>query len=293
MQSVQPGILTEETQLARYLMFSINSIDDIPAALLSLQANTNTQEMVIGLGQSLVTCLNINIPGLHVLTAHSVKGIDIPSSPMALWCWLRGSDRGEIFHQSRFIENLLMPAFILDDIIDSFQYNNNHDLSGYVDGTENPVGEDAVNAAVVQDANAAMNGSSYVVFQQWLHDFDELEGMTGEHRDNVIGRRLRDNEELSEAPETAHVKRSAQESFTPEAFMLRRSMPWVDGNNGGLAFVAFGRSLDAFESVLNRMLGNDDDVCDALFEFTRPISSACFWCPPVCNGKINLSALKL
>ena len=293
MQSVQPGILAEETRLARYLLFSISSVADIPTALQDLQANIDTRTTVVGLGQSLISCLDKSIPGLHVLPAHSVKGIDVPSTPVALWCWLRGSDRGEIFHRSRFIENLLMPAFMLDDVVDSFQYDNNHDLSGYEDGTENPVGEDAINAAVVQDASDAMNGSSFVVFQQWVHDFDHLDDMTTEQQDNIIGRHIHDNEEFDEAPESAHVKRAAQESFDPEAFLLRRSMPWADGSNGGLAFVAFGHSLQAFESIMDRMLGNEDGISDALFEFTRPISNACFWCPPVSDGRINLSELGL
>jgi putative iron-dependent peroxidase len=36
------------------------------------------------------------------------------------------------------------------------------------------------------------------------------------------------------------VKRTAQECFSPEAFILRRSTQWSNGNAGGLNFVAFG-----------------------------------------------------
>ena len=64
---------------------------------------------------------------------------------------------------------------------------------------------------------------------------------------------------------SAHVKRVAQESFESEAFMIRRSMPWVEGMEVGLFFVAFGKSFNAFEVVLNRMLGNEDSISDALF----------------------------
>jgi putative iron-dependent peroxidase len=117
--------------------------------------------------------------------------------------------------------------------------------------------------------------------------------MTTEEQDNVIGRHISDNEEFDEAPESAHVKRAAQESFEPEAFVLRRSMPWADGMNAGLVFVAFGKSFDAFEAILNRMLGNEDSISDALFTFTRPISGAYYWCPPVKAGKLDLSVLGL
>jgi putative iron-dependent peroxidase len=109
----------------------------------------------------------------------------------------------------------------------------------------------------------------------------------------MIGRTKQGDIELADAPPTAHVKRAAQESFQPEAFLLRRSMPWADGTGEGLVFVAFGRTLDAFEAILGRMLGVEDGVVDALFRFTAPISGDTFWCPPVVQGRLDLSALGL
>ena len=117
--------------------------------------------------------------------------------------------------------------------------------------------------------------------------------MTAKQQDNAIGRRKRDNVELSSAPASAHVKRTAQESFAPEAFVLRRSMPWADEMDSGLVFVAFGKSFDAFEAQLRRMVGAEDGIADALFRFTRPVTGAHFWCPPVRAGRIDLRAVGL
>lgn len=75
--------------------------------------------------------------------------------------------------------------------------------------------------------------------------------------------------------------------------MLRRSMSWAESLEGGLVFVAFGKSFNAFEAVLNRMLGNEDAISDALFKFTRPISGSYFWCPPVKDNKLDLRVLGL
>jgi putative iron-dependent peroxidase len=94
--------------------------------------------------------------------------------------------------------------------------------------------------------------------------------------------------ELTDAPESSHVKRTAQESFAPEAFLMRRSMPWNDATRSGLMFVAFGRSLDAFEAQLNRMVGAEDGIVDALFRFTKPVTGAYFWCPPVSGKHLDL-----
>jgi putative iron-dependent peroxidase len=117
--------------------------------------------------------------------------------------------------------------------------------------------------------------------------------MATAEQDNMIGRRRSDNAELDDAPESAHVKRTAQESFTPPAFVLRRSMPWVQGLDSGLMFVAFGCTLDAFEAQLRRMAGLDDGVVDALFQMSRPITGAYFWCPPMRHGQLDLRAVGL
>lgn len=287
----QPGILATETRLSRYLVFSIASQEAIPDALAALAGSIDCENTVVGLGQSLVMVTGKQIPGLRLFPAASGSGIEVPSTPSALWCWLRGKDRGELYHRSRDLEALLSPAFVLDDALDSFQYDANRDLSGYEDGTENPEAEDAVNAAIVQNQGAGLDGSSFVVVQQWLHDFDVLDGMSRSQQDNIVGRHISDNEEFDEAPASAHVKRAAQESFHPEAFILRRSMPWADGMTAGLYFVAFGKSFDAYEAILNRMLGHEDNIVDGLFQFSRPLTGAYFWCPPIKDGSLDLSAL--
>ncbi|MFC1791822.1 Dyp-type peroxidase, partial [Gemmatimonadota bacterium] len=167
------------------------------------------------------------------------------------------------------------------------------DLSGYEDGTENPEEEEAITAGLVQGAGPEMDGSSFVAAQRWIHELSLFQRMPEEERDNVIGRRASDNEELEDAPESAHVKRTAQENFEPEAFVVRRSMPWAEADSEGLVFVAFGGTLDAFEAQLTRMSGLEDGVVDALFRFSRPVTGAYFWCPPVKDGRLNLGVVGL
>ncbi len=128
--------------------------------------------------------------------------------------------------------------------------------------------------------------------QPLLHDLDYFKSLPQAEQDNIIGRRLSDNEELDDAPESAHVKRTAQESFDPEAFLLRRSMPWADIDDCGLMFVAFGHSVAAFEAQLERMTGAKDGTTDAMFRFSRPITGNYHWCPPVANNQLDLSLIQ-
>jgi putative iron-dependent peroxidase len=215
----------------------------------------------------------------------------VPSTPAALWCWLRGNDRGELVHRTRTIVQSVAPVLQLQHTIDGFRYKLGFDLSGYEDGTENPKGAAAIKAAVVSGHGAGLDGGSFVAVQQWVHDLDTLETMTTKEQDHTIGRRKRDNKELGKAPASAHVKRTAQERFDPTAFIVRRSMPWADAHQAGLVFVAFGHSFDAFNALLRRMVGADDGIVDALFTFTRPVSGSYFWCPPMKNGSLDFRAV--
>ena len=293
MSSPQPGILAPIPGLARYLEFTAVPDRDPAAALRGLASRQSGEDAVIGLGPGLVRGLGRGIAGLRSFPSLSGPGCEVPATQGDIWVWLRGSDRGRIAHAAREVARLLDPAFRCARVVDGFRYESGLDLTGYEDGTENPTGEDAVAAAIVGGAGPGLDGASFVAQQLWAHDLDHFESLDQGERDNIIGRRLSDNEELDDAPASAHVKRTAQESFEPEAFVVRRSMPWSDATGEGLMFVAFGKSLDAFEAQLRRMAGLEDGIVDGLFRFSRPHSGGYYWCPPLSEGRLDLSALGL
>jgi putative iron-dependent peroxidase len=70
-------------------------------------------------------------------------------------------------------------------------------------------------------------------------------------------------------------------------------MPWGGVSEHGLYFVAYGESLDRFEQVLTRMVGHEDGIVDGLFSFTRPTTGGYYWCPPLRDGRLDLTALGL
>ncbi|MFC1662103.1 Dyp-type peroxidase [Gemmatimonadota bacterium] len=296
MGTYQPGIMLPVPECCRYLTFGLVPGADPAKALEALRDHGVGEDMVVGLGQSVVLSLGKSVPGLRPFPSLVGPGIDIPATPAALWIWLRSHDRGELVHRANGLKRLLGPGFRLDEAVDGFKHDETpeglgRDLSGYEDGTENPEGEEAMEAALVKDGGPDMAGSSFVAAQRWVHELSIFQAMGESERDHVIGRRHSDNEELEDAPQSAHVKRTAQEDFEPEAFVIRRSMPWADSREEGLMFVAFGSSLDAFEAQLTRMSGLEDGISDALFRFSRPVTGGYFWCPPVSGGKLNLSAI--
>lgn len=288
----QPGVLSPVPREARFLELDL-APGASAAVLLSRLASLDIDaDLLVGIGRSLALAAGADVPGLLVHPHHVGPGFEVPSTPTALWLRVVGEDRGHILHRSREILAALGDTVTVERVIDAFRYRGGDDLSGYEDGTENPVGDAAVAAAVCQDGGPGIAGSSFVAAQQWVHDLDVFEAKSPLERDHTFGRRHSDNEELDDAPDSAHVKRTAQEDFEPEAFMVRRSMPWTDGTRMGLVFLAFGKSFDAYSAVLRRMVGLDDGITDGLFTFTRPISGGFWWCPPVVDGKLDLRALE-
>jgi putative iron-dependent peroxidase len=289
--SSQPGILAPLPRVARHLTLRLTEPELARAALGALGGLDVADDVVVGLGPSLLSAAGFTVPGLHELARPEGAAVEVPVTPRAVWLWLRGDDTGALIVRGRELAAQLSPMLEVEEAVDSFVHLDSRDLSGFEDGTENPEGEAAEAAALCRGRGADLEGSSFVVVQRWVHDLDRLSALDTAAQSRLIGRDKVTNEELADAPASAHVKRTEQESFDPPAFVLRRSMPWSSGREHGLVFVAFGASLRAFDLLLRRMVGADDGVVDGLFSFTRPVTGAAFWCPPVRDGRLNLAAL--
>jgi putative iron-dependent peroxidase len=220
-------------------------------------------------------------------------GVAFPSTQGWIWAFLSGNDATELHDRARALRSVLGEGFTLREEVATFQYRNGRDLTGFEDGTENPKDERAIAAAIVSGQGDALDGSSFAAIQRYVHDLDGFARLSTSAKENVIGRSLETNEELASAPASAHVKRTAQESFDPPAFVVRRAMPWGGSTEHGSYFLAYGESLDRFERLLARMAGHEDGIVDGLLGITRPVTGGYYWCPPVREGRVHLAALGL
>jgi putative iron-dependent peroxidase len=272
---------------SRYLTFELSKGSD-RSTIKTLLSSLTINDMVVGLGPELMGSLDLEIPGMKEMPEFICRDETLPRQTNNLWIWLKGDNPGDLLHRSQQIVDSLSNCFALTSCNDGFFYSDGRDLTGYVDGTENPQGEDALSVSLIENPNSAINQSSFVSVQQWQHNFSRFNQLTVEQQDDLIGRHKSSNEEFESAPNSAHVKRTAQESFTPEAFLLRRSMPWINSMDSGLMFVAFANSFYPFESILNRMTGSEDGIVDGLFEISRPINGAYYWCPALNKNRLCL-----
>jgi putative iron-dependent peroxidase len=278
----QPGILSAVTPAARYIVLDVPpdiSAKDVAGQLRELRID---EGLIVGLGEPLLRALDIANPAVRTFPALAGPGCAIPSTQGSILLMTRGEDHGDtLLAMQRAMAALGRGLRIVEDVA-AFRHGTGRDLTGYEDGTENPTGDKGIAAAIAAD------GSSYVAVQRWIHDLGGFEKLSPAERNAVFGRDRESNDELADAPPSAHVKRTAQEDFEPAAFMVRRSMPYGTVTEHGLYFVAYGHSFDAFEAVLHRMIGRDDGIVDGLFQFSRPVSGGYYWCPPTRDGCLAL-----
>ena len=284
-RNAQPAILEERPPVGRTLLFRIAPQSDVRAALRKLRDGLSLDCGTVGVGEPLALALGKRIDGLRTFPAMSGAACSVPSTQEALCFLLRGPDRGIVFDLTQAIRELLDDAFLLVDSNDTFTYHGGRDLTRFEDGTENPKGDDAADAALRED------GASFLVLQRWVHDLSRFRNLDEEDREMLIGRRAESNEEIEDAPPSAHIKRTEQESFDPPLFMLRKSMPWASATNEGLEFITHVAALDTFEIMMRKMVGHDDGIVDGLFTFSRPVTGGYYWCPPVKGDRLDLGAL--
>lgn len=287
----QSAILKPVAAVGTALVFDTDPGVDPRPGLEALRDQPSDGKVIIGIGAPLALAARAKIEGLRGFPALSGVGVAFPSTQGALWVFVRGDERGVVLDRAMAIQRKLGTGWRLLEEVDAFRYREGRDLTGYEDGTENPKDDAAVEAAVIAKGADGVVGGSFVAVQRYVHDLARFEGLDPPARDAIIGRRADTNEEIPDAVATAHVKRSAQESFDPPAFMVRRSMPWGDVREHGLLFVAFVESLDRFERVLRRMAGLDDGDVDGLLGITRAISGGYYFCPPMKDGRLDFRAL--
>lgn len=285
MPATQPAILRSVPPAARFVTFALQDAAEAATALRRLSEGPHDEHLVIGLGAPV---LSGKVAGLRPFPSDLSL---FPSTQAAVWAFFAHPNRGAAFDAGRGLARVLGRAFRAIEEVDAFTYRKGRDLSDFEDGTENPKGDEAVLAAVIDGMGPGRDGGSFVAVQRWVHDLDAVEAMPLEAREAIIGRRQVSNEEIADAPESAHVNRTAQESFDPAAFILRRSMPWGGIAEHGLYFVAYGESLDRFERQLRRMAGRDDGIVDGLMAFSRAVTGGYYFCPPLHDARLDMSIL--
>lgn len=138
MMTPQSAIIEAVPACARYYEFRVKALDDA-VRVLSLLANNSGDGHVIGIGTNLIAAMNQHVEGLRAFPKFDNAPVIVPSTQADLWLWVRGDDMSGVFERGRALRALIERGFELFDATNAFCFKGGHDLTGYEDGTENPL----------------------------------------------------------------------------------------------------------------------------------------------------------
>jgi putative iron-dependent peroxidase len=170
------------------------------------------------------------------------------------------------------------------DEVHGFRYFDDRDLIGFVDGTENPRGEAAIDAVLVGEEDAAFAGGSYVIVQKYLHDLNGWNALSTEAQERIIGRKKLSDIELDDSvkPTSAHSALTTIVEDGKEVKILRDNMPFGSAARGefGTYFIGYSRSPRTIEQMLENMfVGRPPGNYDRLLDFSRAVTGNLFFVP--------------
>src|SRR5580698_3068506 len=219
---------------------------------------------------------------LHAFREIRAGGRHAVSTPGDLLFHIRAKRMDLCFELATQIMTRIGDAVTPVDEVHGFRYFDDRDLIGFVDGTENPRGEAAIEAVLVGDEDAAFAGGSYVIVQKYLHDLEAWNALSTEAQERIIGRAKLSDIELDDSvkPTSAHNALTTIVEDGKEVKILRDNMPFGRAAEGefGTYFIGYSRSPGTIEQMLENMfIGRPPGNYDRLLDFSRAVTGSLFF----------------
>ena len=287
MPTAQPGIFAQGTRSHRHLEFDVRpgvepgAVLDARGGLSQPSVTAGGANIVIGFRPELWRHLDRNASGIDAFELPDLDGL--ARTQHDIWVWAHGTGEDVMLDIARAVAAMLAPVATLQTDLAGFVYHDGRDLTGFIDGTQNPPVEIANSVAVVP-AGQPGAGGSFAITQRWIHDLAAFHAQSVEDQERVFGRTKPASIELDDAakPATAHIARVVIEENGEELEIYRRSVPYGNVVELGLYFVAFSADHTRFEKMLRRMFGQSGDgLHDHLTDFSRPVSGSAYFVPSV------------
>ncbi|GAB1072204.1 MAG: Dyp-type peroxidase [Shewanella algae] len=208
---------------------------------------------------------------------------DAPAIEFDIFIHLR-CDRLDILHLvANEVNEMLEGLAELEEEERGFRFMDSRDLTGFVDGTENPKGRSRQAVALVGDEDDAFRGGSYIHVQKYVHNLSKWHRLPQKKQEDIIGRTKQDNIEYAseDKPLTAHIKRVNLKYDNGESMeILRQSMPYGSVKQQGLMFISTCKTPNHFEKMLHSMVfGDGEGHHDHLMHFTQAVTGSSFFAP--------------
>jgi porphyrinogen peroxidase len=206
-----------------------------------------------------------------------IEGFVMPASQHDAVLWISGSSYDVVFDVARAAIAELRGLARVGEETSSWSYHHDLDLTGFIDGTENPTLVQALQVVAVPEGSPGAGGS-LLLLQKWQHDATVWESLGVERQEQVIGRKKADSVELDPRPEDSHVARTDQDDFGK---ILRRNMAYGTVTDHGTMFVGFAADRGTLQAMLESMAGLKTGARDALTRYTKPVTGAYYVVPSI------------
>ena len=221
---------------------------------------------------------------LHPFREIRADGRHAVSTPGDVLFHVRAKRMDMCFELVTHIMERIREAVSVVDEVHGFRYFDDRDVIGFVDGTENPRGEAAFDAALVGQEDAQFMNGSYVIIQKYLHDMEGWNALSTEQQELIIGRKKLSDIELDDSvkPSSAHNALTTIVQNGKEVKILRDNMPFGRPGHGefGTYFIGFSRSPGTIEQMLENMfVGSPPGNYDRLLDFSRAVTGNLFFAP--------------
>jgi porphyrinogen peroxidase len=202
-------------------------------------------------------------------------GYTMPATQHDAVLWISGSEYDVVFDMARDAITALEPSALVAEETSSWPYRHDRDLTGFIDGSENPSLVEAPEFAVIPDGIPGAGGT-ILLLQKWSHDADAWEALPVARQEQVIGRTKDESIELDDKPAESHVARTDQDEFGK---IFRRNMPYGTVTDHGTMFVGFCAEQRPLTMMLENMAGVNDGIRDELTVYTTALTGAYYFVP--------------
>lgn len=218
-------------------------------------------------------------PGLEGFNKdiQGTEGFVMPATQHDALVWLSGSAYDVLFDMARSVFHDLRGLASLGEETSSWSYRHDRDLTGFVDGSENPTLLDAPGYALLPEGVPGAAGS-VLLLQKWKHRTAEWEALPIDQQERIMGRTKLDSIELENKPSDSHVARTDQDEF---GNIFRRNMPYGNVDDHGTMFVGFSADQKRLSRMLDSMAGLVTGTRDALTRYTEPLTGSYYFVPSV------------
>jgi len=287
MKTAQAGIFALGTSSHVYLEFDLidskncRDFASSVAAIREPRTTTGGVNFVIGFRPELWQQMEpdhapLGVKGFNEDLA-GIEGFSMPATQHDALVWMSGSAYDMVFDMARTVIRELSGKATLKDETTSWSYQHDRDLTGFIDGSENPTLLDAPGYALLPDDVPGAAGS-VLLLQKWKHRTTEWEALPVAKQQLIMGRTKEDSIEIENKPEDSHVARTDQDTF---GHIFRRNMPYGNVTDHGTVFVGFSADQQRLVKMLESMAGLVNGKRDALTRYTQPLSGAYYFVPSV------------